>query len=186
MTEELSARAWRPILAALANDSARQLFSRLVVGGTEAGAVYLSTLSPSRAAHVRSILLAAGMARTDEDGRLEADTAVFARVLTRTSTTSAPKGVERFLTADGRIRTYPANLEERGRLLRLIAERAVSADEVLTEAEMNERLSAFSLDVAVLRRYLVDYGELERTRNGSEYARARSAPTPDDVTDPTL
>lgn len=37
---------------------------------------------------------------------------------------------------------------------------------------MNERLAPFAPggDVAVLRRYLVDHGLLERTPSGSEYA----------------
>ncbi len=178
MTEGKSTNAWRPILAALANDSARQLFAQLVVGGAEAGCEYLSALSPSRAAHVRSSLLGAGLARQDDHGALEANPAVFARVLEQTSAAPAPKGVERFLTAEGQIRTYPANLEERGRLLHLIATRAVSNGEVLTEAEINERLLVFSPDVAVLRRYLVDYGELERTRSGSQYALRPSKPGP--------
>lgn len=179
MTEEKRDNAWRPILASLANDSSRHLFAQLVVGGAEAGSAYLSTLSPSRAAHVRSSLLESRMAREDHQGWLVADTAIFAEVLKEASAAPAPKGIERFLTPEGQIRTYPANLEERGRLLRLVAERALSAGEVLTEAELNARLLAFSPDVAVLRRYLVDYGELERTRNGSEYALPATPSAPD-------
>lgn len=43
--------------------------------------------------------------------------------------------------------------------------------DVLTEAELNERLVPFDEDVAALRRYLVDEGLLMRTRSGSSYSR---------------
>jgi hypothetical protein len=41
----------------------------------------------------------------------------------------------------------------------------------MSEQETNERLAAFTDDVAALRRFLVDGGLLERTPSGSEYAR---------------
>ena len=41
---------------------------------------------------------------------------------------------------------------------------------LLTEKELGERLGEFADDVAVLRRYLVDFGLLIRTRSGSTYS----------------
>ena len=46
----------------------------------------------------------------------------------------------------------------------------LKSGEVVSEREMNERLSVHSEDVAALRRYLVDAGLVERTATGSEYA----------------
>lgn len=171
-----SSNAWRPILAALSNDAARELFAHLVLHGHPGAAEYLDSLSPSRANHVRSALLSAGMMRVDGDGQLHAEPAAFTNALRAAAAPPARKGVERFLTADGAITAYPSNLTERGELLALIARTCMGEEEVLSEAELNERLERFSPDVAVLRRYLVDHGELERTRSGSEYARV--APTP--------
>lgn len=46
--------------------------------------------------------------------------------------------------------------------------------EVVDERELSERLLRFGDDPALLRRYLVDFGLVERPRSGSEYARTRS------------
>ncbi|MBM6622522.1 DUF2087 domain-containing protein [Micrococcaceae bacterium RIT802] len=85
------------------------------------------------------------------------------------------QGIERFV--DGkRIRQYPANLEERGALLSWVARGAFEPNEVLTEHEVNNRLLPYSEDIAVLRRYLVDYQLLERRTDGSEYALVEASP----------
>jgi hypothetical protein len=98
---------------------------------------------------------------------------VFAEVLAAAPVPPQPTGPERFLR-DGRIDRYPAAQGERAELLALVASRAFRPREVLGEAEVNERLASFCDDVAVLRRYLVDFGLLVRTRSGSEYALAEA------------
>ncbi len=45
--------------------------------------------------------------------------------------------------------------------------------EILTERAVNDRLAAIVDDVAAMRRYLVDAGLLERSRDGGAYSRAR-------------
>lgn len=57
-------------------------------------------------------------------------------------------------------------------LLESIAPDLLAPGEVLTEAEMNERVARFTDETALLRRHLVDHGLVERTRSGSEYALA--------------
>jgi len=42
---------------------------------------------------------------------------------------------------------------------------------------VNEILKRFTLDVAMLRRYLVDYRYLDREPNGSQYWRRNDNPT---------
>lgn len=88
-------------------------------------------------------------------------------------------GVERFLDASGRIDRYPQRDADRRALLAWVADRAFPGGEVLAEREVNERLAPFAPggDVAVLRRHLVDHELLERTRSGSQYARASRSPT---------
>lgn len=82
-------------------------------------------------------------------------------------------GLARFIDGSGRIDRYPVRDAERRELLEWVADRALPVGEVWTEREVNQRLAPFAPggDVAVLRRYLVDYELLERTRSGSEYAR---------------
>lgn len=83
--------------------------------------------------------------------------------------------VTRFLDASGHIDRYPASTGERRDLLTWVAERAIGADEVLAEAEVNERLAPYAPrdDVAALRRHLIDHALLSRTASGSQYARVR-------------
>lgn len=45
----------------------------------------------------------------------------------------------------------------------------------MSEAVLNDRLSAFSDDTATLRRSMVDDEVLERTASGSQYARVRAS-----------
>jgi hypothetical protein len=163
----------RRILAALANETARRVYAEFEVDGVSPA---LEALSPSRRRHVTELLTGAGLLRTDGDA-LVLDAAVFADALAATTAAAGrPErrtGIDRFLTAEGRIAVYPAKAAERAALLAAIGARVLDADEVVGEREITVRLSAFTDDPAVLRRYLVDAGELERTRSGSEYARPR-------------
>lgn len=73
----------------------------------------------------------------------------------------------------GRIERYPANKAERRDLLAWIVSDAITAGEDLTEKQVNERLLSYTDDVVMLRRYLIDFGLLERTRSGSSYSRPK-------------
>lgn len=164
-----SESAWRPVFAALANEQTRTVWAQLVLGAPDAGA----DLSPSRRRHALASLEKAGLIERAGSGWLVVD--AFSAVLTAAPRAMRPNGVERFLTASGRIDRYPANLGEREALLRHVVERSIAPGEVLDEKVLGERLARFSDDVAVLRRYLVDFALLERTASGSEYARPASA-----------
>lgn len=153
---------WRPVIAALANPDTRTAIGLLIVGGDVEE--FLATKSPSRRRHIVGSLESAGL--VTDDLRLRQD--VFAELLRRDPVRRAT-GIERFLR-DGRIAQYPSNQEDREELLRWVAGRAIRPDEVIGERDMNERLAEFSDDTAVLRRYLVDFGIVERRRDGTEYA----------------
>lgn len=174
-----AAESWRSLIATLANETARTVYAEFVTVGASAT---LASLSPSRRRRVRDALTGAGLLEVDpgadhgggpvaDGAALRVAPGVFAAALAASPVRPRPQGVERFLDADGRIRVYPSDRRERAELLALVASRAVHSGEVLGEREVNARLEAFTDDVAVLRRYLVDHGELERTRSGSEYAR---------------
>lgn len=159
--------AWRPVVAALANPDTRAVIGLLITGGDVEA--HLAELSPSRRRHVVATLVRAGIA----DESLAFRPGVFDELLRREPARKAT-GIDRFLRG-GRIAQYPAKPVERAELLRWVAARALRPGEVIPEREMNERLAAFSDDTAVLRRYLVDAGLVERRRDGTEYALAAGA-----------
>lgn len=156
-------REWRPLVAVLANPETRRVAAELMLGTTLDSAT--AELSPSRRQRVTEALVHAGL--------VDAETRVFQPDVFRTilDAVAVPRqqGIERFLDGE-RIRQYPANLEERGKLLAWVAGNVFMTDEVLEEREVNRRLLPYSEDVAVLRRYLVDYQLVERRSDGTEYA----------------
>lgn len=167
-----SPERWRAVIAALLDGDARA-----VLGETATG----DPLTPKRRARAIERLERAGAVRREkvtqstDAATKDAVTLDHAALRALLASPPRPTGPERFLDADGRIDRYPAAADERRALLVWVAGRAFSAEDVLDEAEVGERLLPYapSGDVAVLRRYLVDHGILERTPSGSEYALAR-------------
>lgn len=163
--------AWRPLIALLANPETRRVAAEVMRGGSLPSAV--AGLSPSRRRRVTEAVVQSGLVDV-ETQMLAPD--VFREVLA-SATVPKREGIERF-TDGKRIRQYPANLEERGELLAWVARGVFTADEVLTERDVNARLLPYSEDVAVLRRYLVDYQLVERRSDGTQYALTGSGPVP--------
>ena len=124
-----------------------------------------ATIDPGDA-EAAAVLRSAGFSSGGHDAGLD----VWERAAPRAKRPRT--GPERFVDEDGRIDRWPVQSEDRIELLRWVADRALLPGEVLSERQINERLSAFTGDVALLRRHLVDHGLLERTRSGSEYALA--------------
>lgn len=152
---------WRRMLAALAHADTRAAFARVTLG--------LPPEDGARESRALAALEAAGLVRSVDGAAAVSEEGI--RAALAAGGRARPTGVERFLAADGRIDRYPSGRTDREELLRWVAERVLSAGEVVGEREVTERLSRFSDDPAALRRYLVDAGLLERTRSGSEYAR---------------
>ncbi|RLP82806.1 DUF2087 domain-containing protein [Mycetocola lacteus] len=170
-----SSADWRPLLALLANDTTREVWAHLIVGGQEA--LGASPIPPQRAERALTALERAGLLdRSTEPWTQHPE--VFAAALSR-ATPSTPVGIERFLN-DGRILAFPVRPDERRELLELVVARTFEPGIDLTEPEVNERLGAWSSDVALLRRYLVDHGLLERDPAGAHYRLpgAPSSPRP--------
>ncbi|CCQ45909.1 conserved hypothetical protein [Pseudarthrobacter siccitolerans] len=115
-------------------------------------------------------LLEAGLVERNAAGGLVAPEAIFRDLLAQQPRRQAKTGVDRFMRL-GRIERYPANVAERRELLAWIAREAIGPGEILTERQVNERLLGYTDDVVLLRRYLVDFGLLERTASGSSYSR---------------
>ncbi|MBD3751379.1 MAG: DUF2087 domain-containing protein [Micrococcales bacterium] len=163
MTQETGNR-WRPVIAALANPDVRVAFGLLLGGGDLTA--YLDAKSPSRRAHIVRVLTASGAVRA-EGGVLALEPTVFADILADVSRRKAA-GIGRFLV-NGRITQYPASLRERDDLLRWVAERVLEHGETVSEPVLTGRLRVLADDAALLRRYLVDAGFVDRSRDGAAY-----------------
>ena len=82
------------------------------------------------------------------------------------------KIVANFMTADGRIKSFPSQLKKFEVLVRYVAKRmAQELDPAAryTEKQINEYLAKLNPDTSYLRRSLVDYGYLGRDSGGREY-----------------
>lgn len=158
-----NSNAWRPLIAVLAHPETRRVVAELMLGTTLETAT--EGLSPSRRRRATEAIVRSGIISADT-GDYCPD--VFRAVLD-SATTPTRQGIERFVEGT-RIRQYPANLGERGMLLQWVSDSVFSEKEVLTEREVNSRLRPYTEDIAVLRRYLVDYRLVERRSDGTEYA----------------
>lgn len=121
------------------------------------------------------ILLDVGLVERTGSGGLEAGETIFRELLSQQPKRQPKTGIDRFLRL-GRIERYPSNRAERRELLAWIAAEAVRPEENLTEKQVNERLLSYTDDVVLLRRYLVDFGLLQRTASGSSYCRPADEP----------
>ncbi|WAB83592.1 DUF2087 domain-containing protein [Microcella daejeonensis] len=158
MTDE-----WRSVIAVLANDEGRRMLARLILGESLDSATAELPVG-RREKVVRSL---------ERSGLLDADSGALREQRFRELLEAAPApratGVDRYLDGE-RIRQWPARPADRLALLRWVATRALAAGELVDERTMNERLARISDDTALLRRYLVDHGLVERRADGSQYA----------------
>ena len=146
--------SWQRILSALASHRLRGLYAALVLGQ-----------QPEMTPKERQKLLASGLV-TDDGGALAVEPGVFKAALDA-ARKPGPTGPERFLT--GGLVVLPSRASDRLELLGYIRDRIIAGGEVLAEKELNARLAAFTSDVPMLRRALVDDGFLDREPDGSDY-----------------
>jgi hypothetical protein len=152
-------------MAALANRDARTAYAQIVLGEE-----VLADAKEQRRNRAIALLLEAGLVeRTGSDTYQAAET-VFRELLSQQPKRQPKTGVDRFLRL-GQIDRYPANAADRRELLAWIVSQAIQPGEDLTERQVNVRLLSYTDDVVLLRRYLVDFGLLERTASGSSYSR---------------
>jgi hypothetical protein len=151
--------SWQAILAALASSRLRELYAAFVLGQ-----------QPELSAKERKKLLDSSLLNND-DGRLVVNEQAFKAALAG-ARRAEPEGAERFLLA-GRIEGLPKRATDRLKLFEFLIPQIIGPDATLTEKQLNAKLAAFTDDVPLLRRALVDYGYLDRERDGSAYRRAR-------------
>ena len=159
---------WRRVMAALANSDARTAYAQIVLG---AGPTDAAPGGPRRDRAIAA-LLDAGLVERTAGNELEASESIFRDLLAQQPKRQPQTGVARFMRL-GRIDRYPANQAERRELLAWIAGETFAPGEELTERKVNERLLSYTDDVVLLRRYMIDFGVLERTPSGSSYFRPK-------------
>ncbi|WP_164201715.1 DUF2087 domain-containing protein [[Micrococcus luteus] ATCC 49442] len=161
---------WRRVLAALANRDARTAYAQIVLSED-----VLADAKEQRRHRAIDVLLDAGLVERTGNSTLHASETIFHNLLSQQPKRQPKTGVDRFLRL-GRIDRYPAGAADRRQLLAWIVGEAIQPGEDLTERQVNERLLSYTDDVVLLRRYLVDFGLLERTASGSSYSRPVSEP----------
>ena len=83
------------------------------------------------------------------------------------------KVLNTYLDADGRISAFPAQQKKEEAILRYVVQ-VFEPDQRYKEKKVNEMLSKYSDDTARLRRYLVEYGFMQRQGGGGEYWRVEA------------
>lgn len=174
---------WKPILAALGNEAARTVFAHAALGTLDAQA--RAALNSREAKALQTWLSLGVLTQVPDDGPVTSAGSVTVDGGLLRATLAAPQvrgeqkaraGVGKFLVGGlgPRIQALPAAPGERRELLLWVRDAALRPGEVLSEPQLNERLRVFHEDVALIRRYLVDHGLLERTPTGTQYALPRS------------
>lgn len=163
----MSENSWRALVAALADDRAREVYALIVLDRPVEE--HLAPLPSGKRRRVLDVLQSAGLIAPVDRG-WRAEPGVFRAALVAAPATPRPRGVERFFTA-GRLSTYPSREADRQAVLTQVASRVLTADESVTETEITERLSRITDDPALMRRNLVDAGLLSRNPDGSAYRR---------------
>ena len=164
----MSGPHWRRVMAALANNDTRTAYAHIVLGAKLPEEI--SGLNDQRRDRAIAVLLESGLVERNAASELAAPEAIFRDLLTQQPRRQAQTGLARFMRL-GRIERYPANMAERRELLAWIVSEAIEPGERLTEKRVNERLLGYTDDVVMLRRYMIDFGLLERTPSGSSYSR---------------
>jgi hypothetical protein len=157
-------------MAALANRDARTAYAQIVLGDD-----VFADAKAQRRNRAIGILLEAGLVERTGSNAYQASDSIFRDLLSQQPKRQPKTGVDRFLRL-GRIDRYPASAADRRELLVWIVGQAIQPGEDLTERQVNERLLSYTDDVVLLRRYLVDFGLLERTASGSSYSRRADQP----------
>ncbi|BCW71643.1 DUF2087 domain-containing protein [Arthrobacter sp. NicSoilB8] len=164
----LSGPHWRRVVATLANNDARTAYAQIVLGAKLPDVA--ADLNDRRRNRAIAALLESGLVERNAGNELEASEAIFRNLLMQQPRRQAQTGLARFMRL-GRIERYPANMDERRELLAWIVSQAIEPGEYLTEKQVNQRLLSYTDDVVLLRRYMIDFGLLERTPSGSAYSR---------------
>ncbi|WP_404288677.1 DUF2087 domain-containing protein [Glutamicibacter arilaitensis] len=106
---------------------------------------------------------------TEHEGRWQLNDQMLNETLASAASSSTQRtGVMRYFTGP-RLNTLPARPADRHEVMVHIRDHVLFTGESLREEQLNERLRVIHADVALLRRYLVDYELVLRDLDGTDY-----------------
>lgn len=81
--------------------------------------------------------------------------------------------IENFINEEGQIKRWPAKQEMKKAILEYMSTK-FEVEKKYSEKEVNEIISSWHTfsDLFILRRGMIDYGYMKRTRDGKEYWRS--------------
>lgn len=163
MTESM--KKFYPVIAALSHPTVRRVFAEI-----ELGQFSMSDEDDAQVAKALTQLERARMIRLSKDSGYIVDTAAFRDLLKDENAEEgeALASISRFLR-EGKITQFPRKQSEREQLMRYVAAACFSGGSKLTEAQVDEKISVYHEDTALIRRYLVDHGIVKRAVDGSAY-----------------
>ncbi|WP_229075965.1 DUF2087 domain-containing protein [Actinoplanes sp. DH11] len=176
------------ILMQLAHPPRLRAFTELAIRGNEgvtiAELTYLLDLPKAQVGELLGRLVGAGLASGTGDGVYRVLPGILREVaheLDRTQPIAAlltdyPQ-LRSYFT-HGRLTSLPPTMSDRYQQTAELFARFLAVDGILSEDEINTRLSRAADDVAAVRRMLIESGWLERDRAGTSYGSARTLPQP--------
>jgi hypothetical protein len=176
----------RQFITGLADAARQRIAGQLAAGDATAEALATALgEKPAAGKHHLALLERAGLVAGPVGAaqtyalRLDAMHGLAARVLGRPQTVvpedAAADAFDRkvlkdYLTPDGRLREIPLPGRKFMAVLRFVA-KSFEMEREYSEKEVNAALERFNADFATLRRGLIDFGWLERERDGRVYRR---------------
>ncbi|WP_423299433.1 DUF2087 domain-containing protein [Glutamicibacter nicotianae] len=160
--QQNTAEQWIQVAAGLKNPSMRRLLGAVLSGqGAPEPASKSERKDLERWASI-------GLLRHDGSG-WALDDELLEKTLASASAAKANRsGIRRFF--DGhRLQSLPAKPADRHEVVLYLRNAIIGDGEELREEQLNERLRVFHPDVALLRRYMVDHGLLQRAADGTGY-----------------
>ncbi|BBH68835.1 hypothetical protein ACTI_55200 [Actinoplanes sp. OR16] len=170
-------------LMQLSNPARLLAFAELVRVGDKGASIgemaYRLDLTKPQTGELLGRLVGAGLATGSGDGYYRARADVLreaAQALDRTQPIApflADFPQLKAYFAHGRLTSLPPTMSERYQQIAELFARFLAIDGILTEDEVNSKISAAADDVAAVRRMLVETGWLERDRAGTSYGSGR-------------
>ena len=74
--------------------------------------------------------------------------------------------IDQFFNPDGSLKSIPARSAKKIEVLRKIA-MSIKPEKIYPEKELNEELAKFHNDTASLRRYMIEFGIMERDKQSN-------------------
>ena len=160
--QQNTAGQWIQVAAGLKNTSMRRLLGAVLSGhGVPEQANKSERKDLERWASI-------GLLRQEGSGWALNDE-LLEKTLASASAAKADRvGIRRFFD-EHKLHSLPAKPADRHEVLVYLRNAVIGAGDELREEQLNERLRVFHPDVALLRRYMVDHGLLQRAADGSGY-----------------